>query len=687
MPIHLLARFTAAHALAFLLALIAWAGAAPALANNIETRLLAEGPAAPGSTVTVAIAQNPVPGWHGYWLNPGDAGFGMTLDWSLPPGFVAGEPQYPVPQPMLIGPLMNHVYEGPYAILVPIEVPADATPGTTVPVALKADWLACTDEICVPEKGQFATRLTITDSVTQEAKNEQFFRWRAALPAPVLARGTYEVSGKRLRIAVPVAQAASIDSPHLFLGEDGIADYAAPQRFSRSGDWLIVETDAADGAASAGPASAVLRLDGEGRGLAVTLEPGEVPDAGSLLAGADGSNWADSLFWLTFAAFLGGLILNVMPCVFPILSLKALSLARANSEGAHVEALAYTGGVMLAVLSLGAAMLGLRAAGQEIGWAFQLQEPATVVLLLVLAAAITANLSGLYEMTLPISMDRQGGGAFLTGLLAAFVATPCTGPFMAAAMGAALLLPVFEAMLLFAALGFGLAFPFLLIGFVPHLRRALPAPGRWMVHFRRAMAVPMGLTAIALVWLTWRVGGAGLMALGVAAVALSLAALAFAGRRQRRGRGIAAPVAAAIGIVLAAGAASTALAPRERTVTDTHASNDFSDAALAEARASGKPVFAYFTADWCVTCKINEATAIDRDPTRMAFEAAQVVVLRGDWTLRDPAITRYLEAQGAAGVPLYAWYEPGKEAEILPQILTSDMLVERAKASGASIRR
>jgi len=387
------------------------------------------------------------------------------------------------------------------------------------------------------------------------------------------------------------------------------------------------------------------------------------------------------LLWLAFAAFLGGIILNVMPCVFPILSLKAITLARANGEGARAEALAYTGGVLIAVLALSAVMLGLRAAGQEVGWAFQLQEPATIVLLLALTIAITANLAGVFEMTLPVGIGRHGGGAFMTGMLAAFVATPCTGPFMAAAMGAALLLPPLQAMVLFGALGLGLAFPFLLIGFVPLVRKALPAPGPWMVRFRHAMAVPMALTALALAWLAWRLGGQVLLGIGIVAALVVMALLVFAGRRQRRGKAIAVPVLAMVVAVLGFAAISSAMELQAPARADSGEIDAiaFDAEALAQARASGRPVFAYFTADWCVTCKVNEATAIERDATREAFEKAGVVVLRGDWTRRDPTITRYLEAQGAAGVPLYVWYDPGSEGEQLPQVLTASLLVDRAQ--------
>jgi thiol:disulfide interchange protein len=341
--------------------------------------------------------------------------------------------------------------------------------------------------------------------------------------------------------------------------------------------------------------------------------------------------------------------------------------------------------VVLACLALGALLLVLRAMGSEIGWAFQLQEPGVVVALLVLAVAITANLAGLYELP-SLSITRAGGraSAFSTGLLAAFVATPCTGPFMAAALGAALLLPWWQGMVLFGALGLGLALPFLLLGYVPALRRMLPKPGAWMETFRRVLAVPMGLVALALLWLAWRLGGTNFASAAGLLGAILVLALWAIGREQRAGRD--AMKIAAIGGLVLAGLAFVAV-PRAYEPRSPEADASllaavpFSEAALAEARAANRPVFLWFTADWCLTCKVNESVAIEREATRAAFDRAGVVAMRGDWTRRDPEITRFLTAHGVAGVPLYLWYAPGAQGEVLPQVLGPDSLVELAEGS------
>ncbi len=656
---------------------------APQRANShIAATLVADGGAAPGATVMLALDMKPQPGWHGYWSNPGDAGFGMTLAWTLPHGAATGAPKYPVPQTLVVAGLMNHVYEREYAVLVPLTMPKDAVPGSTLPVSVKADWLACSATTCVPDGTVLQTSVKVAAPGEAASPDPRFADWTRRLPAPLGAIAHFTLAGNTLRIGIPLPASVKLADPHFFAGEDRVIAYGAPQTFGRSGDMLVVELNRAD-AAPALPArlSGVLRLDAAGDGLAIDAVPGAVPQAAAPLAGASGAV-TTSLPLLLLAALLGGLILNVMPCVFPILSLKALSLARSGESEAHAraEGLAYTAGVALACLALGGLLLALRAGGQEVGWAFQLQQPLVVAALLLLAVAITANLLGAFELSIPgFANAGSPQGAFATGLLAAFVATPCTGPFMAAAMGAALLLPVIEGLALFAALGIGIALPFLAIAFVPALRRLLPKPGQWMVTFRRIMAVPMALTALALLWLASRVAGLQFAALCAALAVAIVAVLIAVGRRQRAGLSAGATFAGSvIGLaVLAAVALPAVIRAPSAEAQGILPTRPFSEAALAQARAQGKPVFAWFTADWCLTCKVNESLAIERPDVRDAFAKAGVVVLKGDWTRRDPEITRYLTAQGAAGVPLYVYYPAGGGApRQLPQVLTPGSLTE-----------
>jgi thiol:disulfide interchange protein/DsbC/DsbD-like thiol-disulfide interchange protein len=670
--------------LTLLLAMLAITLAQPAqAANHMTVELVAEGPAKPGGTIELALAMTPEQGWHGYWSNPGDAGYAMELDWSLPAEWKAGELQYPVPQTLLIGGLMNHVYEGPYTVLAPLNVPIDAAPGPHN-LSIKLRYLVCTPELCVPEEALLAASVMVG---SEGARDPRFDAWRAAIPPVLDRKASFELADGRLRIGIPLPSAFEIRAPHLFLANKELIEYAAPQEFRRSGDLLTISLKLKSASASAPKAvSGILKLDDAGNGIDFDAGPGAVPAGGDMLAGS-GAPALPALWLLVLLALGGGLLLNIMPCVFPILSLKAMSLARAGESDADArhEGLSYTAGVVLACLALGALVLALRAAGSEIGWAFQLQEPGVVVFLLVLATAITANFAGLFELP-SLSITREGKplGAFATGLLAAFVATPCTGPFMATAMGAALLLPTWQGMLIFGLLGLGIALPFLLLGYVPALRKLLPRPGKWMETFRKIMAVPMGLTALALLWLVWRLGGAHFAfgALGTTTLVLAGLLLTWGPRphigpvRRYVGAGFVA-LGLVFGIFLLRDYAPSEAAA-EASIIPTQ---PFSEAALDKARASGKPVFVWFTADWCLTCKVNESVAIEREATRDAFKKAGVIALKGDWTRRDPDITRFLTAHGAGGIPLYMWYKPGGEAEQLPQVLTPDSLVTLAAAS------
>ncbi len=672
---------------ALLVQLAALLLAAPATAApyHIAAELIAESAVAPGGEVTLAIHMRPKAGWHGYWSNPGDAGLGMVLEWALPAGASAGAPRYPVPGTLLISGLMNHVYEHDYAVLVPLKVPAAAVPGTVLPIRLKAQWLACTDKVCVPEQAELSGAVTIGPP---DQRDPRFDEWRRALPAPLGGKARFMFTAKTVRVAIPLPAAVEVTDPHLFLATERVVDYAATQTFARSDNSLVAEIPrAAFNPANPTKLQAVLRFNRADDGIEIEAVPGEISTIGLPLANTPTAP-PISLPLLLLGALVGGLLLNIMPCVFPILSLKALSLARAGESEAQAraEGLAYTAGVVLACLALGILLLALRAAGQEVGWAFQLQEPLVVAGLLLLAVAITVNLLGVYEFAVPgFASEGSPQGAFATGLLAAFVATPCTGPFMAAAMGAALLLPVPEALALFVALGLGLALPFLALAFVPALRRMLPRPGPWMVTFRRWMALPMGLTALALVWLASRLGGTVYAQL-IAGLGCALILLLFLfGKRQRQGL-------AGGGILMGGGllllAVAIGIGPQfvvpPGTVFEVRfvEAQPFSQQALDNARSSGKPVFVYMTADWCLTCKVNERVAIERLDTAIAFAEAGVIVLRGDWTRRDPAITRFLTAQGAAGVPLYLWYPPaGGAPQQLPQVLSVGMLTELARGS------
>jgi thiol:disulfide interchange protein len=657
-----------------------WLAAGPAWAQNkgphVRIELAAETDRpAPGSEVTLAFASTPEPGWHAYWENPGDAGLPARAEWTLPAGASAGPLRYPVPQRLIIGGLMNYVYEAPFAQLVTLKVPAGVQPGTPFPIRVKLDYLVCTDEICVPEKAELATVLTVGDGAVPADRRARFDGWRAALPRPLGAQARYQVDGKTFRLEIPFPAAASVSGEgYFFPRTDGAIDYAAPQRVVRDGDRIVVEAPAK---------RAVPKVDGlfafGSQGFTLSAVPGTVAAASA----SDG--WITTALLAFLGAIAGGVILNIMPCVFPILSLKALSLVKAGDDDGNPrgEALAYTAGVVLTCLALGGILLGLRAGGAAVGWAFQLQSPGVILFLLLLVSGIALNLAGLFELPTPAFVNRAAargtGGAFLTGALAAFVATPCTGPFMGAALGAALILPWPAALAIFAGLGLGIALPFLLLGFVPPLRRKLPKPGGWMATLRRILSVPMFLTTLALAWVLGKQAGVDGMALGLGAALVAALGLWWAGRRQARGAsGTWLPALPLLLLALAA-VAVVRPAPAGAERPALRGAEPFSEARLAQLRAEGRPVFVYFTADWCLTCKVNEKGAIETEAVAAAFAQNKVAVLVGDWTNGDPVLGRFIEGHNRAGVPLYLWYRPASaEPEVLPQLLNQAMLQKRA---------
>lgn len=665
---------------------------------NVPATLVAESKEVQaGQSVTLAFVMNPKPTWHGYWENPGDAGIGMSFDWKLPDGVTAGKARYPVPDTLLISGIMNYIYKGDYAVLVNLVVSDKVKPGPLA-ISVKSEWLACTDEVCVPEQDELSINLQVVAPDAAVSLNNAFNAYREALPRPLGSAATFTVKDGLFRLSVPFPANVDVATPYFFIKEDGIVDYAAPQKVNRDGDKLIIETAARGDALE--NISGVLKI-GQSNGFSVNAATGDVEmsgtplissedggDGGNFIGGGDQSN-ASLLFIALGGAIVGGLLLNLMPCVFPILSLKAISLAKAGGNETVVrrDALAYTAGVVVVATALGGLLLALRASGAAVGWAFQLQDPKIIFVLLALVTAIGFNLAGLFELPNvnvgnKLASKDGAAGSFWTGALAAFVATPCTGPFMAAALGATIVLPPIAALIIFAGLGVGLALPFLLIAFVPAIRNRLPKPGAWLDSFRKVMAIPMFLTAIGLIWLLGRQIGTD--ALGLSLIFLLLVTLIlwwFGGGQMKglsRGTVTTGALTAAIigGILLLPNAEAMDDQKTASASSATLPSQPFSEARLSQLRATDQPVFAYFTADWCITCKANEAAAVQRQETADAFAEANVAVLMGDWTRPDPEISKFLEKHGRAGVPLYLYYAPGKEPVILPQILTVGTLTD-----------
>jgi|JI10StandDraft_1071094.scaffolds.fasta_scaffold51394_2 thiol:disulfide interchange protein len=683
--------------LALLLLIALPATAAPtAQTQHTKVELIAASRApAAGKPITVALLMTPQPGWHTYWQNPGDAGVETRATWTLPKGATASALSYPTPGTYLTSGLMNYVYDRQNALLASVNIPAGLAKGTPFPLRLKLDWLVCDATLCVPETATLDLPLTIGDGAPDSATAARFAAARAALPKPVDWPAKFTVRGDRFILSVPFGNPAKVKTAYFFAATDGVIDYAAPQLVTATADSLRIETRASGKPPA--KVSGVLKVSFVGnpapQGFALTATPGNVGAAGAALPGErdSGSSWA-AFAPALLLAIAGGLLLNVMPCVFPILSLKALALAKGHlpEAAARRDALAYTAGIMLVCTALGGVILGLRAAGSQIGWAFQLQDSRVILALLLLMTAIALNLAGLFEVNVSTGnaghkLASKGGaaGSFWTGALAAFVATPCTGPFMAGALGAALVLPPVAGLMVFAGLGLGLALPFLALGFIPALRRRLPKPGPWMATMRQILSVPMFLTAVALAWVLGRQAGVGGMALGLLAALLLGLALWWLGARQRGGGSFALPLAGGLAAGIAALVMVGGMVPAatDSVTTDAPAglaAQPFSADRLAALQASGKPAFVYFTADWCVTCKVNERGALANADVAAAFAKAGINVLVGDWTNGDAAISTFLESKGRSGVPLYLFYGRDGQVTELPQILTTGQLVALA---------
>jgi thiol:disulfide interchange protein/DsbC/DsbD-like thiol-disulfide interchange protein len=649
-----------------------------------------------GKPLSIGIQLTPKDGWHTYWSNPGDAGAATRVEWTLPPGTPTPAPlAYPVPETLIVSGLMNYVYAHPNTLLTTVVPPAELKKGTPFDITVKVDWLVCSLEQCVPESATLTLPTVIGDGSPAPETAYLIARAMADLPKPMSGRSAWSVDKGRFTLAVPVPDAAKVQEAYFFADADGVVDYAAPQTVTVAGDRLRIETASAPGApAPSGTLTGILRLhyeneDGTPRivGLAINAHPGSVPAAGVALASDQPIAPTPDLPLILLGAVLGGIILNIMPCVFPILSLKALSLARNHVEPheARRDAMAYAAGVILVCTALGALVLLLRAAGSQIGWAFQLQDPRVITGLLLLVTAIALNLAGVFEIsantgTLGEGTIRKGGalGSFATGALAAFVATPCTGPFMAGALGAALILPPLSALAVFAGLGLGLALPFLAVGFIPALRRKLPKPGHWMVTLRAILSVPMFLTALALAWVLGRQAGVEGMTAGLAGALLLGLFLWWLGSRQAQGNAgwlpMGGAVAAAVAAIALLPVAEPATAATRTSAPAALSAERFSPEKLATLRAAGTPVFLYMTADWCLTCKVNEKGAMASNDVAKAFQTKGIAVLEGDWTRGDPVISDWLSKQGRAGIPVYVFYAAdGSEAE-LPQILTVEKL-------------
>ncbi|MBW6397990.1 thioredoxin family protein [Roseomonas sp. HJA6] len=658
---------------------------APVTSPRATVTVLADHDAiAPGQTFRIALRQRLAPGWHTYWINPGDAGQPPEVALTMPEGATSAPMQFPAPQRIPFGPLVNFGYEGEAVFTIPVTAPAGLKPGETFPIQADATWLVC-ERICIPEEGTFRLDIPVEAAgrPADAATGSLFIAAEAsqARAAPFSATYGFQDGAGAIAISGPGIAPGAVREAFFFPEPWGVIDNAAPQPMTvADGTLRLGLTRGGAESLPSSVAGVVAITDAAGvRGAYLISAPlGPVPAAG---AAAGLPLWQALLF-----AALGGLILNLMPCVFPILAMKAVSLAKLSGAArgtVRAHAVSYTAGVVLSFLALGALLVGLRAAGGVAGWGFQFTSPVFVAAMAWLMLAVGLNLSGVFAIGGPVSagsgLAAKGGhaGSFFTGMLAVLVATPCTAPFMAAAIGAALGMSAAEALAVFAAMGLGMALPYALLGVFPALARLLPKPGLWMERLKQGLAFPMYAAAAWLVWvLSEQAGSMAVLAVLGGAVLIGFAAWAIGIAQQSGGR-----IARAVGVAAVVGALALLpglhAAPAPAQAAGADHGEPWSEARLAALRAEGRPVFVNLTAAWCITCKVNERVALATDGVQRAFADSNIAYLTGDWTRGDPAITAVLRAHQRDGVPLYLFYPAGGGApRILPQILTEGIILQ-----------
>ncbi|HWA39132.1 MAG TPA: thioredoxin family protein [Burkholderiales bacterium] len=578
--------------------------AAPVKTPQAEAELVAETTAlVPGEPTTVALRLKAIPGWHTYWRNPGDSGEPTRIEWQLPAGFAAGDIEWPVPERIAVGPLMNFGYHGEVLLLTRVVAPRDVD---LKPVVLKAraHWLVCEVQ-CIPESADLSVTLPVARTAAADpAWAPTIAATRARIPAAAPAGWRFdareEEGGATLAITVP--QGVALKDAFFLPFAEGKIEPAAQQTLTRKGSDYRLSLRAA--AQPVGPLSS---LDG------ILVHQDRAFQVNAPLS----ARFADLGLAVALAfAFAGGLLLNLMPCVLPVLSIKVLGFAQGHAR--LRDAWLYVAGVLVSFWLLAGLLVGLRALGQQLGWGFQLQSPIAVAVLAAFFLLLALNLSGVFELRL--SMAGGSSGHFLSGVLAVVVASPCTAPFMGAALGYAVLESGWRAFAVFTALGLGMALPYAVLASAPAARRWLPRPGPWMPRLKQWLAVPLYATVL---WLGW---------------------------------------------VLVQQVGSPAALHDD-------AWQPWSEQRIVELSGAGRPVFVDFTAAWCVTCQVNERVVLGRADMKDAFRQRNVALLRADWTKRDPKIARALAALGRSGVPVYVVYRPGQAPVVLPEILTRERVL------------
>lgn len=663
---------------------------------HLDAQMLSEVESAqPGASFWVAIKLMPDDGWHTYWINPGDSGLATQINWQLPDGVSAGDIVWPRADKYRIGPLANYGFEDTTYLLTEISVD-DSFSESELRLENRVDWLVC-EEYCIPGHAEFDLRLPVSTNTAQLSSDnaDSFTQARQNLPQTASWPAYFDVQGNNVTILIEHPEAVEMAAEsdfYTYVGAGELVEHAESGDIEIAEDSVIVRRTR-NTYFSGVDDSFPLLLSTSDRAVLLTAQSSNGSSTAPSTTTQVSTDGGISLASVLLFALLGGLILNLMPCVFPVLSLKALAVAN-SGDRKLADALWYTAGVIITFLAFAGVLLILRASGEALGWGFQLQNPWLIAILSILFVAIGLNLSGIFQFGSSItqlanmtSQPAAGGakGSFATGVLAVIIASPCTAPFMGVALGFAIVQPIPAALLIFATLGLGLALPFILLGLIPGLSRFLPRPGPWMDTFKQWLAIPMYLTTVWLLWVFARQAGVDSQAILLVALVLFITTLWWYGKRQLQSKkSVAGKIWLSILLLLSALTAYSAINIQQSpTQSDTADSGrqwqSWSAERLAEAREEG-PVFVNMTADWCITCLANERVALETQATRELFSNNDILYLKGDWTLQDPEITEYLAQYGRNGVPLYVLYWPGEEPLVLPQILTNTIIRERVES-------
>jgi DsbC/DsbD-like thiol-disulfide interchange protein/cytochrome c biogenesis protein CcdA len=658
--------------------------AEPVRTAHVTAELISEESSVqPGGTVWVGLRLEMDPHWHTYWRFPGDSGLPTKVAWELPRGWKISEPHWPVPQRILLPPLVNYGFENSALIGFRLEVPPGARERQVL-LKAKANWLVCKKE-CIPESAELNLNVSVSRGEARgNPWRNQFeqLREQQAQPLPQGAFLSMKMDGKRIGLEFDNSQDWLKGNVDFFPYTGQLIAGTEPPRLERRGGGGVVWMDKARPFLSSTPELAGILVVGSGPSRRVYEL--QVPfESATAAAISTASPDAPGLLLAALFAFLGGLLLNLMPCVFPVLGIKVMALvSQGGGDKWHARRHGniYALGVLVSFWALTAALLAIRAAGQSVGWGFQLQQPGFVLALILLFSLLAANLAGFFSlggrfMGLGSGLAAKEGasGSFFTGMLAVVVATPCTAPFMGTAIGVVLGQPAWAVFAVFTSLALGLAAPFVLLSYQPTLMKALPRPGAWMEKLKEFFAFPLAATVL---WLLWVLGmQIGIDGLVVAAGGLLMIFFSiWLGRRLTGPFGrTAAWLALAVGCLIAV--SSLRWGGEGGAGQEQGGWMPYSEATLAEALESGSPVFIDFTAAWCLTCQVNKSLVLDRTGMRNFFAEEGVTLIRADWTNHDPEITAALERHGRIGVPLYLAYPAGqKEARILPQILTDELV-------------